>query len=176
MPLYAIKPTKSYRIVFGTIGPVEEEWGQDILEFTDQYWRSRGSIYDPAFPPRLKFELSNDGYPHFHIGLAFQVKTGVVKYATAIRKYLAKRPKPARYSKEKGYSCRLFAVPAKSPDHDTGLYGTALINKYLDSPTKEKSTEGKNFTINLDSNGFNAHLQVQPQQSGQAGPDSPHVL
>ena len=68
MPLQPIVITQKYTSVFGTIGPCVESWGDEIFRYVQEYWKQCSS--QDGFP-RLKFEMSNEGYPHFHIGLMF---------------------------------------------------------------------------------------------------------
>jgi hypothetical protein len=163
MPLQPINIRGDYQCVFGTIGPVLEEWGQEILDSIDQYWRSRAT-YDPGFLPRLKFEMSNTGYPHFHIGLFFTDRVYYAKFVKYVKRRLLKFDKPPGYDPAKGYSFRLFIVPLKAPDDFYGnrLVGGALMNRYLDCPTKEKDIGGGNFIVEFED--FNAYQYLKENE------------
>lgn len=152
--LLPINLSYKYSCVFGTIGPVKEQWGPDILAFITQYWEGI-AIPHPDMPFRLKFETSNEGYTHFHLALMFTERVKFSLFIRRLQKYMSryKNDKPPPYSKDKEFSIRLFQVPCKDTINGNTLRGPALINHYLDNPTKEKSTDGENFVVELD--GFN---------------------
>jgi hypothetical protein len=154
MPLKAINLEQKYPCVLGTIGPAKEEWGSAILEFVDAFWKGQ-AIYSSSLPPRLKFETSNEGYPHFHIGLMFQDRQKFRMFVKKLQTFMSryKKDKPHGYDKAKEFSIRLFAVPCSETVNQKILRGPDLINHYLDNPTKEKSIEGGNYEIELE--GFN---------------------
>ena len=160
MPLHPISLKQGYVCVFGTLGPVKEEWGDDILQFIDHFWKNKAIM---AMAPRLKFEVSDDKqYPHFHLGLMFIDRQKYAMFIRAVQKFMSgkyKNEKPSGYSKEKGFSFRLFAVPYNEDVRGIRLTGKKLIDHYLDEPTKEKSTDGKNYTIEL--TGFNVAAEVK---------------
>ena len=52
-----------------------------------------------------------------------------------MRKY--KDDKPTGYAKEKEFSFRMFAVPTTQTLNAKVLRGAALINHYLENPTKQ---------------------------------------
>lgn len=160
MPLQAINLDNKYSSVFGTIGPAREEWGDGILTHINAYWQSFAT-YKADFLPRLKFETSNEGYPHFHIALMFQERTKYREFIKSLQKYMSqfKKDKPTGYDKTKEFSIRLFSVPIKESVNSKVLRGADLINHYLDNPTKEKSTDGNNFTLELE--GFNAYACIE---------------
>ena len=166
MGLHEITWSNKYPAVFCTLGPVKEEWGDAVMAFTHQYWRTVWA-YDPAYTPRLKFEISNTGYPHFHLALMFACPTPDKrpkfrmfwkKMRAMLSTTYGNHAKPPGYSHEKGYSFRLFAVPCTQHVNSKILHGGALMDHYLDEPTKEKSIDGQNFTIELD--GFNAYDHI----------------
>lgn len=154
-----------YPCVFGTIGPAREEWGDAIMQFTHKFWQAK-AVYEWA--PILKFETGNDGYPHFHIALAFSIRQSMGLYWKGMRKFLSveyANDKPKHYNPETGYSFRLFAVPTTGQQFNTKvLRGRKLVEHYLDEPTKEKSTDGKHYTLELE--GFNAykHIEEEPDE------------
>lgn len=154
MPLPPINLEQKYASVFGTVGPVREEWGDAILQFVHRFWKDR-AIYSSALPPRLKFEVGNDGYPHFHIGLMFQERQRYGMFVKKLQTFMSsyKKDKPNGYVKSKEFSIRLFAVPCTETVNQRILRGADLVNHYLDNPTKEKSTDGQNYQIELE--GFN---------------------
>lgn len=162
MGLLPIAIGNKYAMVFGTIGPVQEEWGREILEWIDAYWR-KTAVYDPDYPPRLKFEVSNTGYPHFHLGLSFQDRQKYALFCKHLRARLAKMPKPVGYDPKVGYSVRLFAVPCVQEINGTKLRGGALIDAYLDNPVKEKSTAGASLSVEFE--GFNAYAFIKECKS-----------
>lgn len=162
MPLQAINLAYKYQSVFGTIGPVKEEWGEVTLQWIDQYWRKEGAGYQTM--PRLKYEVGNDGYQHFHIALYFQERQRFGMFVKRLQQWLGKMYK-ADLKREKEFSVRLFALPIKEDVNGVTLKGEALVNHYLDNPTKMKSTDGNNYTIEL--TGFNVHeyLKEHPHKA-----------
>ena len=161
MPLQALNLANKYTTVFGTIGPVKEEWGEVTLHWVDEYWRKEGAAYQTM--PRIKFETSNEGYQHFHIALYFQERQRFGMFVKRLQKWMS-----VTYKKEMGrdkeFSIRLFQVPITEDINGKALRGEALINHYLDNPTKMKPTEGGNYTIEL--TGFNVHeyLKEHPEK------------
>lgn len=145
MGLPKCDPLQKYTHTFWTIGPAQEDWGPFIIQFTDEYWRTRAS-YDMDNPPRLKFETSNDGYKHFHLGLCLLDRQKWKHFANCLNAFLM-RTYP-RDPPTLGYSVTAFRVPAQKVGALT-LKGSALVNHYLDNPTKLKPTDGSNFTIEL---------------------------
>lgn len=163
MPLKAITMTNKYSCVFGTIGPVKEEWGPDVLTWVNAFWAQR-AVYASDYPARLKFETSNEGYPHFHIGVMLQERTKFNMFVTRLQKFLVqyKKDKPNGYDKNKEFSVRLFAVPTVETHNRRVLRGKALIDHYLDEPTKEKSVDGGNWQIEVE--GFNAARHIEQEE------------
>lgn len=124
------------------------------MQFINAYWSKKAPY---AMPARLKFETSNEGYPHFHLGLMFVERQKYAMFIKHVQRFLwsnYKDDKPTGYSREKQYSFRLFAVPNVSDVNGKRLTGKALIDKYLDEPTKEKRTDGGNWVVDFE--GFNA--------------------
>lgn len=157
MPLTAISPENKYDTVFGTIGPAKQEWGQAIADWIEAWWKGRDLV--KYF--RVKFEVSNTGYPHFHLGMQFAARNKFRMFIRDLQKYLVtqyKDDKPVGYAREKQFSVRLFAVPVKEVHGTRILRGTALIDKYLDDPTKEKDTGGGNFVVEHE--GYNVALDI----------------
>lgn len=159
MPLHPVNLAQKYPATLSTIGPAREEWGDAILEFVHDFWKNQ-YLFDVGFP-RLKFEVSNDGYPHFHLALMFAVPSHnkAPKYAmfarrmkNFLRAYQADK-RSLGYDPKTELSFRMYAVPVVETHNAKVLRGAALMHHYLDTPTKEKSTDGKDFTIELD--GFN---------------------
>ena len=161
MPLKAINPESKYSCTFSTLGPVKEEWAPDILEWVRLYWVK--VVSEPGMP-RLKFETSNTGYPHFHLGMMFVDRQKYRMFIKELQKYMRryKDDKPTNYKKEKDFSFRMFAVPVVETHNAKVLRGAALIHHYLDNPTKEKSTEGGNFEVEIE--GFNAVAFIRDKQ------------
>lgn len=155
MPLKAINLTTPYPCILGTIGPAKEEWGEVILQFVNDYWKDK-AVYHHTMPPRIKFEVSDDkSYPHFHIGLMFTERQKYAMFVRKLQQFMKQfaKDKPKGYDQDKEFSIRLFAVPCTEQVNQNILRGADLINHYLDNPTKEKSTDGKNFQVEL--TGFN---------------------
>lgn len=151
MPLFPVTDwDQRQKCVFATIGPVLEEWGPAIIAWINAYWHGKHPF---SAPPRLKYEVSNDGYCHFHLGLPFADRgTTIGMFNKRLARYLnTTYTKPKWGDPTKGFSVRFFRVPHS----EAGLHGVQIIDKYLDHPTKFKSTEGGNFVLELD--GFNAH-------------------
>lgn len=152
-----------YPCLFGTLSPMREEWGEAILNWIVHHFRDvQPHIYHPDLPsPRLKFEISNKTMcPHFHLGLYFTEPIKVDGFINRMQKYLAryKHDKPAPYNKELNFSFRLFIVPFLESINGKVLRGATLINTYLDNPTKLKSTDGVNFSVQLDNFNVGAHI------------------
>lgn len=158
MPLQAINIDNKYDTIFGTIGPVRQEWGQAITDWIEAWWKGRDLL--KYF--RLKYEVSNTGYPHFHVGIQFTARQKFRMFIRELQKFLLqyKDNKPTGYASrsEIGFSVRLFAVPCKEQHGTRVLRGTALIDKYLDDPTKEKRTDGGNFVIEHE--GYNVTADI----------------
>lgn len=154
MPLAAIDIAEKYKVVFGTIGPAEEEWGEDLLSWIGDYWTGK-AIVDPDMPIRLKFETSNDGYKHFHLAMMFTERVRFGMFVKALQKYMRK----FKNGRHKDYSIRLFMVPYKESHNDNVLRGPALVRHYLENPTKEKDTGGGNFVVDIE--GFNTGAYVK---------------
>lgn len=144
-----------------TIGPAKEEWGQEIVQVVHDFWTSKGVVWDMA--PRVKFETSADGYPHFHLGerSTRRKPTGVVGMLNLLKKHMLKYKddKPPGYDPEKGYSIAIYQVPISETISSKVLRGSALINAYLDHPTKEKPTEGGNFVMEIADYDPDAHVR-----------------
>lgn len=158
MPLHAISLELKYAFVFGTIGPVKEEWGDAITQYIDSFWKGRAVLsYN-----RLKFEVSNTGYPHFHLALQFTDRQRYGMFVRHLQNFLGKQfkhDKPAGYGREKQFSVRLFNVPCTEVVNGKQLRGVALVDHYLDNPTKEKSTDGQNYSIEFD--GLNVAEEIR---------------
>lgn len=157
MPLQAITLDNKYDTVFGTVGPAKQDWGQDIAEYIEGWWKGR----DIVKYHRIKFETSNTGYPHFHFGLQLASRNKFRMFVRQLQDFLCKKykdDKPTGYARDKQFSVRVFAVPCKEVHGSNVVRGTALIDKYLDDPTKEKDTGGGNFVIEHD--GYNAALDI----------------
>jgi len=163
MPLQAINLRQPYSCTLSTLGPAKEAWGSDICEWITQYW-SKKALSQPGFP-RLKFETSNEGYPHFHLALMFTDRQKYATFTKDLQKYMLKYKddKPSGYAKEKQFSFRMFAVPTSETHNAKVLRGAALITHYLENPTKEKSTEGGNFVMEIE--GFNAMQHIADLQA-----------
>jgi len=141
MPLLPINLVNKYATVFGTLGPVREEWGDDILAFIHQFWKGRALVNYC----RLKFEKGQDGYPHMHLALMLAERTTMRMFIKQVQKYMHKyqSDKPSGYQNDKQFSFRLFAVPCKEGEKS----GKRLMDSYLDEPVKQKDIGGGNFII-----------------------------
>ena len=159
MPLPACNLENKYACVFGTIGPAKEEWGKPITDRIYEYWRGK-AIVDYL---RVKFETSNTGYPHMHVGLMFTSQQRMAMFVRQLQNFMwakYKDDKPTGYAREKQYSVRLFNVPCMESVNDKVLRGTKLIDHYLDEPTKEKCVDGTNYTIEFDGFSIAAELHA----------------
>lgn len=145
MPLLPINITQRYRAVFGTIGPVEETWLPSVLSHIDSYCREHFT-YDCQYPPKLKFEIGDTGYPHFHLGMFFKDREKYGMFIKRLQQYLLTL---SRRPDGKAYSVRLFAVPLKQNTKCGTLVGPALVEHYLHYPTKIKSTDGVHDQVDL---------------------------
>lgn len=176
MPLLPIKPFvvnengkkryPKYTCTLSTIGPVREEWGPEILDWIIAFFHKFGVVWE--FKPRLKFETSDTGYPHFHLGeRSVNLKT-YGGFISQLQKYMRKFKdvKPTGYAHDKDFSIRVFRVPIVETHNSKVLRGKDLIQHYLDSPTKEKSTEGGSWTMEIpgfDPEGFISAFGAEAQ-------------
>lgn len=159
MGLPPINLAQPYPAIFASLGPVKPDWLPDILNFIHEYWTGR-AIYHPDMPPRIKFETSNLGYPHCHVAIMWTSRQYLAIFNRRVQKYMQryKHVKPAGYSKELDFSFRMYQVPITELIGNRSLRGAALVNHYLDNPTKCKSTDGVNHTIELTD--FNAGAYI----------------
>lgn len=158
MGLPSVNLLNPYPCTLSTLGPAKEEWGPDIIEWITKYWQKRAIT---KTDPRLKFETSNDGYTHFHLALYFEKRQKYAMFTKDLQKYMRKykNDKPPGYDKNKEFSFRMYAVPTVETHNAKVLRGSDLINAYLENPTKEKSTEGGNFIMEID--GFNGLQHIK---------------
>lgn len=154
LPVDPSNPNDKPSAVLATIIPAREEWGDEILAFIKAFWAGK-AIHAPGFP-LVKFETSLTEAPHFHyadVWLDGRHHQG--RFIRAMKKFLLKYKddKPVgpddRYDNGKQISFRVYRVPTKESINQNVLRGGDLVRHYLYNPTKEKSTDGKSFTLDL---------------------------
>jgi len=135
-----------------TFSPVLEEWGPTVLEFIVDYFDKLGYLRHPGFPI-VKFEIADDsGLPHFHIADGYldrkKLHMFIKRFSVWINRTFDKQA-TKHGAMDKGFSFRVFKVPYRETHNANVLRGKQLIDHYLYSPTKLKSTDGANYTLEL---------------------------
>lgn len=115
---------------FWTMGPIEPEHRDAI---TALFRKVFGSAIKNMI---VSAEVSNTGYKHVHVGLDLYAKMAYAKAHKTIQKALLTICGP-RDSGE-NYSCTVNKVPKTERIKGEQLYGFAIVEKYLQSPTKLK--------------------------------------
>ena len=157
MPLQACNLALKQECVLGTLIPAKEEWVQPISDWCNAYLKAEGYIVEYF---RAKFEVSNTGAPHIHVGIKFFRKE-MAMFVRRLQKFMwaqFKHDKPPGYSRDTHYSVRFYKVPCVESVHHKVLHGTKVIDHYLDEPTKEKCVDGENYTLEFD--GFNIAAEI----------------
>jgi len=153
LPEYVVSdPNQKTPMWFSTFSPALEEWGPTILEYVTDYFTKLGYLRLVGFPI-VKYEISDDkGLPHFHIADGYLDRHKLHKFIKEFARW-ANRTFDKHLTKHgdmsKGFSFRVFKVPHRQTINSNVLRGKALIDHYLTSPTKVKSTEGANYTLEL---------------------------
>lgn len=171
------KEYAKYYSCMTTIGPVKEEWAGDLLKWVMAFWQKSGVVWEA--PPRLKFEISDDKkYPHFHLGEKSVRRKPYAAFVNQLQVYMKKYKdeKPSGYDKKVGFSITPFIVPCseKTASSAKVLRGMALIDHYLDNPTKEKDTGGGNYVLEVV--GFNAAEYIANERAEIAQLGDPEIV
>lgn len=165
LPEYVVSdPNQKTPMWFSTFSPALEEWGPTILEYVTQYFAKLGYLRLVGFPI-VKYEISDDkGLPHFHIADGYLDRHKLHKFIKDFARW-ANSTFDKRLTNhgdmEKGFSFKVFKVPFRQTINANVLRGKALIDHYLTSPTKLKSTDGANYTLELTGWSIATYLAAQ---------------
>lgn len=138
-------------LAFCTIGPVLREYLEPIVNY---YSECIGKNLNRILSSH---EVSSDGHPHIHILSEAHSKMAYAKVFKQVQKFLIKECGP----RESGlnYSVRFNKIPSSEQVKGKQLYGWAVGEHYLTSPTKEKQV-GDTFVLEIDDPGFNIYKEL----------------
>ena len=118
-------------ISFWTMGPITSDYRDEVQDLFRKYFgRAIKNLIVSA-------EISDQGYNHVHVGMELFGKMSYGKAHKHIQKELLRICGP-RESGE-NYSCTVNKVPSTERIHGEQLYGFAIVEKYLQNPTKVKT-------------------------------------
>lgn len=139
-------------LAFCTIGPVGNAHSKIIVE-----------LYTKLMGKNLKrllssHEVSKDGYEHLHIMSEAHTKMAYARLFKQVQKMVRDVCGPREGGLQ--YSVRYNKIPSSEQVKGKQLYGWAVGEHYLTSPTKVKDV-GDTFVLEVESEGFNIYQELE---------------